>query len=76
MLLSIEVVWRLLLPSIALSDIFHEIAIIHCVPHLSLIMLTFLGILRIGESTNSCLIEHLLLLIHLTVDMREHFVDS
>ena len=74
-LLGVEV-GRLLLPSIALSDIFHEVSIIHSVSHLCLIMLTFLRILRISESSNSGLIEHLLLLIHLAVDMWKHLMDS
>jgi hypothetical protein len=39
MLLSIEIV-HILLPSIALSDILHEVSIVHGISHLCLILTT------------------------------------
>lgn len=77
MLLSVEVICcHLLLSCITLPNIFHEVSIVHGVSHLGLILLsTFLWILRISKSSNTSLIEHLLFLIHLTVYMREHFMN-
>ena len=68
MLLSLEIV-HILLPSITLSDILHEVSIIHSISHLSLILSLFIRILWIAKSSDSGLIEHLLFLIHLTIYM-------
>ena len=74
MLLSLEIV-HILLSSIALSDVFHEVTIVHSVPHLCLVLITtFAWILRISKTTNSCLIEHLLFL-DLTINMWEHLMN-
>ena len=77
MLLSVEVISSYLwLTSIALTDVLHEVPIVHRISHLSLILLcTFLWVLRISESSYSSLIEHLLFLIHLTIDMRKHLMN-
>jgi len=40
MLLSLEII-HILLSSVALSDIFHEVAIVHGISHLCLILTTF-----------------------------------
>ena len=77
MLLSIEIV-HILLPSIALSDILHEVSIVHGISHLCLILTTtttFIGSLWSTKSSNSGLVEHLLLLI-LSIYMWEHLVNS
>ena len=77
MLLSVEVIWCcLLLTGIALTNVLHEVPIVHGISHLSLILLcTFLWVLRISESSYSSLIEHLLFLIDLTIDMRKHLMN-
>ena len=77
MLLSVEVISSYLwLTSIALTDVLHEVPIVHRISHLSLILLsTFLWVLRISESSYSSLIEHLLFLIDLTIDMRKHLMN-
>jgi len=69
MLLSLEII-HILLSSVALSDVFHEVAIVHGVSHLCLILTTFAWVLRCTETTDSGLIEHLLLCIDLSVNMR------
>ena len=76
-LLGIKVVCcHLLLASIALSNVLHKVSIVHRVAHLGLILLsTFLRILWICKSSNTSLIEHLLFIIHLTIDMRKHLMD-
>ena len=75
MLLSIEIV-HALLSSIALPDILHEVSIIHGVSHLSVvIVLSLVGALRAGKATNSRLVEHLFL-VHLSIYMRQHFMNS
>ena len=75
MLLGIEIV-HILLPCIALSDVLHEISIIHGVSHLGLILgISFTGVLRTSKSSNSCLIEHLLFLVHLSIYMGKHLVN-
>ena len=75
MLLGIEIVHSLL-SSIALSNVLHEVSIIHCVSHLCLIMSTLIWILWVGKSTYSGLIEHLLFLVHLAIYMRQHLMNS
>ena len=75
MLLSIKIV-HALLSSIALSDVFHEVSIVHCISHLGLVLSTFVGALRSTESSNSGLIKHLLFLIHLSIDVWQHLVNS
>jgi len=75
MLLSLEII-HILLSSIALSDVFHEVTIVHGVSHLCLVLLSFVWGLRISETTNSCLVEHLLFLSDLTINMREHLMNS
>ena len=73
MLLCLEII-HILLPSIALSDVFHEVAIVHCISHLCLVLLSFVRI-NIGTKTaHPCLIEHLLL-IHLTIHVWEHLMN-
>ena len=42
MLLCIEII-HILLPSIALSDVFHEVTIVHSVSHLGLVLITTLA---------------------------------
>ena len=77
MLLSVEIV-HILLPSIALSDVFHEVSVVHCISHLCLILVlisSFLRSLRIAKSSNSGLVEHLLFLIHLTIYVGEHLMN-
>jgi hypothetical protein len=75
MLLCVKVI-NGLLACVALSNVFHEISIIHGVSHLSvIIVLTLVGALRPSKTTNSCLIEHLFL-VHLTIYMRKHFMNS
>lgn len=74
MLLSLEIV-HILLSSIALSDVFHEVTIVHSIPHLCLVLVTtFAWILRISKSANPRLIKHLLFL-DLTIDMGEHLMN-
>ena len=74
MLLSVEIV-HALLPSIALPDILHEVSIVHCVSHLGLVLSSFVGVLRSTKSSNSGLVEHLLLLINLSIDVWQHLVN-
>ena len=66
-----------LMSCIALSHIFHKITIKHCLSHLLLIILLHsIVLLSISpESSNSCLVENLLFLIHL-IHIWQHFVDS
>ena len=74
MLLCLEII-HILLSSVALSDVFHEVAIVHGVSHLCLVLVTtFAWVLRITKTTNSSLIEHLLL-VNLTIDMWEHLMN-
>ena len=75
MLLSIEII-HCLLSSIALSNVLHEVSIVHSISHLSLIMSSFVRTLWIAKSTYSGLIEHLLFLIHLSINMWQHFMNS
>ena len=75
MLLSIEIVHSSLLSSIALPDVLHEVSIVHSISHLCLVVSAFIWSLRIGESSYSCLIKHLLLLIHLSVHMWQHLMN-
>lgn len=75
MLLCVEIVYGLL-ACIALPNVFHEISIIHGVSHLSVvIVLSLVGALRAGKATNSRLVEHLFL-VHLSIYMRQHFMNS
>ena len=74
MLLGLEII-HILLTSITLSDILHEVAIVHGISHLSLIIASFIWALRSSKATDSSLVEHLFL-IDLSIYMREHFMNS
>ena len=73
MLLSLEII-HILLSSIALSDVFHEVAIVHSISHLCLVLLSLVRIHIGTKTTNPCLVEHLLL-IHLTIHVWKHLMN-
>ena len=65
-----------LMTSITRSHVLHEVTIKHSLTHLCLLLICHILVLLVStKSSNSCLIEHLLLLIHL-VHIWQHFMDS
>lgn len=73
-----EILHRLAVSSITLSEFGHEVAIEHCLSHLYLLILVTHLVWTIAtwaKTTNSCLIEHLILII-LCIYIWQHVMDS
>ena len=63
------------LTSVALSELCHEVTIEHSLPHLCLLLgLRKLVTIILVESSNPCLVEHLLLIQ--LVDIWQHLMNS